>query len=91
MNKGEFISEVAAKTGQPKKLVSDIVDAAMDVTLDAMRKGKGVSIVGFGSLTVRQYAERRGRNPKTKEEIVIPASKRPAFKPGSEMKKVLAP
>ena len=41
MNKGEFISEVAAKTGQPKKLVSDIVDAAMDVTLDAMRKGEG--------------------------------------------------
>ena len=51
--------------------------------------GDKVQLVGFGSFEVKSRAERTGRNPKTKEAIVIPASKAPAFKPGKALKDAL--
>lgn len=86
MNKGEFITEVANKCGQSKTLVTEVIEAALATTMDAVSKGETISIVGFGSLSVQPRAERMGRNPKTKETIVIPASKNPVFKPSKAMK-----
>ena len=57
---------------------------------EALAAGDKVQLVGFGSFEIRARAARIGRNPKTKEEIKIPASKVPAFKPGKALKDAVA-
>ena len=75
MNKAELIAAVAAKTGDTKKGAEATVNAFVDVVTEALQKGDKVQLVGFGSFEVRKRAARKGRNPQTKEEIKIPASK----------------
>ena len=58
----------------------------VDVVTEALVKGDKVQLVGFGSFEVRKRAARKGRNPQTKEEIKIPASKAPVFKAGKALK-----
>jgi len=53
---------------------------------EALKQGDKVQLVGFGTFEVRERAERKGRNPQTKEEITIPASKAPVFKAGKALK-----
>ena len=55
----------------------------------ALKKGEKVQLVGFGTFEVRQRAARKGRNPQTKEEIKIPASKAPVFKAGKALKELV--
>ena len=86
MNKAELIAAVAAKTGDTKKGVEASVNAFVDVVTEALVKGDKVQLVGFGSFEVRKRAARKGRNPKTEEEIRIPASKAPVFKAGKALK-----
>lgn len=85
MNKAEFIDAVAKKSGASKKVATDVVNAAIAVTEEAVKKGDGVSIAGFGSLKVVSRAARQGRNPKTGETIKIPAKKVVKFKAGKEL------
>ncbi|MDO5556689.1 MAG: HU family DNA-binding protein, partial [Clostridia bacterium] len=80
MNKSELIAAMAAKTGETKKGAEVTVGAFVDVITEALVKGEKVQLVGFGSFEVRKRAARKGRNPQTKEEIKIPASKAPVFK-----------
>ena len=70
MNKGELIAGMAEESGVEKALCA----------------GDKVQLTGFGSFEVKERAERTGRNPKTKEPIVIPAGKMPAFKAGKALK-----
>ena len=86
MNKAELIAAVAAKTGETKKGVEGTVNAFVDVVTEALVNGDKVQLVGFGSFEVRKRAARKGRNPQTKEEIKIPASKAPKFKAGKALK-----
>ena len=86
MNKAELIAAIAAKTGDTKKGVEASVNAFVDVVTEALVKGDKVQLVGFGSFEVRKRAARKGRNPQTKEEIKIPASKAPVFKAGKALK-----
>ena len=86
MNKAELIAAIAAKTGDTKKGAEASVNAFVDVITDALAKGDKVQLVGFGSFEVRKRAARKGRNPRTKEEIKIPASKAPVFKAGKALK-----
>ena len=86
MNKAELIAAIAAKTGETKKGAEEAVNAFVDVVVDALVKGDKVQLVGFGSFEVRKRAARKGRNPQTKEEIKIPASKAPVFKAGKALK-----
>ena len=80
MNKAELIAAIAAKTGDTKKVAESSVNAFVDVITETLQK------VGFGSFEVRKRAARKGRNPRTKEEIKIPASKAPVFKAGKALK-----
>ena len=80
MNKAELIAAIAAKTGETKKSAEETVNAFVSVVTDALKKGEKVQLFGFGSFEVRKRASRKGRNPKTKEEIKIPASTAPVFK-----------
>ena len=86
MNKAELIAEIAAKTGLSKKDAEQAVNAFVDVVTEALVKGDKVQIVGFGAFDVKERAARIGRNPQTKKEIQIPASKIPQFKAGKALK-----
>ena len=83
MNKAELINAVAEKADLSKK---DCEAAAIDVITAALAEGDKVQLVGFGAFEVKTRAERVGRNPKTREEISIPASKVPVFKAGKALK-----
>ena len=86
MNKTELIAAIAAKTGETKKSAEASVNAFVDVIIESLVEGDKVQLVGFGSFEVRKRAARKGRNPQTKEEIKIPASKAPVFKAGKALK-----
>jgi len=89
MNKADLIAAIAAKTGETKKSAEASVNAFVDVITESLVKGDKVQLVGFGSFEVRKRAARKGRNPQTKEEIKIPASKAPVFKAGKALKNLV--
>lgn len=89
MNKSDLIAAIAAKTGDTKKNAETALNAITEVITEALVKGDKVQLVGFGSFEVRKRAARKGRNPQTKEEIKIPASKAPVFKAGKALKDVV--
>ena len=86
MNKAELVTAVAEKAGLSKKDSEKAINAAFDAITDALVAGDKVQLVGFGAFEVKERNARVGRNPKTKEEIKIPASKVPVFKPGKALK-----
>ena len=90
MNKAELINAAAEKAGLSKKDTEAAVAAVISVITDALAEGEKIQLVGFGAFEVKARAERIGRNPKTKEEIKIPASKVPAFKAGKALKDAVA-
>ncbi|NLB19827.1 MAG: HU family DNA-binding protein, partial [Clostridium sp.] len=73
-------------TNSTKKDSEVFLKAFLDTVVGTLEKGEKVQLVGFGTFEVRDRKERVGRNPRTKEEIQIPASKVPVFKPGKEFK-----
>jgi len=86
MNKAELINSMAEKTGLPKKEAEKALNAFMESVEEALINGDKIQLVGFGSFEVKDRAERKGRNPQTKEEITIPASRVPVFKVGKALK-----
>ena len=86
MNKTELIAAVAEKAGLSKKDAGVAVDAFIDTIVAELKAGKKIQMVGFGTFEVKDRPERTGRNPQTKETIVIPASKAHAFKAGKAFK-----
>ena len=89
MNKAELVAAVAAKTGDTKKAAEASVDAIVAAIKESLKKGEKVQLVGFGSFEVRKRAARKGRNPQTKEEIKIPASKAPVVRAGKQLKELV--
>ncbi|MDD6275727.1 MAG: HU family DNA-binding protein [Clostridia bacterium] len=86
MNKTEFISAVAEKGEMDKKSAEKAVNAVFGAVEDALKAGQKIQLVGFGTFEVRERAEKQGRNPRTGETMVVPASKVPAFKAGAALK-----
>lgn len=86
MNKAELITAMAEKSGLTKKDAEKALKAFIESVECALTSGDKVQLVGFGTFEVKERAERKGRNPRTLEEIAIPASKVPAFKAGKELK-----
>ena len=86
MNKVELVAAVAEKSGLAKKDAEKAVAAVLESVVDAVASGDKVQLVGFGTFEVRSREQRTGRNPRTKEAIVIPASKQPVFKAGKAFK-----
>lgn len=86
MNKTEFVAAVAEKTEIDKKEVEKVVNAVFDTIVEKVASGEDIRIVGFGTFECRERKERVGVNPRTKEQISIPASKIPAFKAGKAFK-----
>lgn len=86
MNKADLISAVAEKSGVTKKDATAVLAAIIDTVETTLKSEESVQIMGFGTFETRKRAARKGRNPQTGEEIEIPASKVPAFKPGKALK-----
>ena len=86
MNKNDLISSVAESSGLTKADAGRAVDGVFDSIASALASGDDVRIVGFGSFSVANRAASTGRNPRTGEEIQIPASKQPKFKAGAPLK-----
>lgn len=86
MNKSELINAVAKAAELTRKDADKAVNAFVDVIVDAMKKGEKVQIVGFGGFESKERAARTARNPRTGEEIEIPASKAVSFKAGKALK-----
>lgn len=89
MNKSELVASIAEKSSLSKKDSEKALNAFIESVQDALVKGEKVQLVGFGSFEVRERAQRVGRNPQTKEEIIIPASKVPVFKVGKVLKEAV--
>ena len=90
MNKAELVAAVAEKTALSKKDSEKAVNAAFEAITAALVGGDKVQLVCFGAFEVKERNARVGRNPKTKEEIQIPASRVPVFKAGKALKDVVA-
>lgn len=90
MNKAELIEAAADKTGLTRKDVGTVVDTVLEVITEALEKGEKVQLVGFGNFDVKDRAQHIGRNPQTKQEIVIPAARVVQFKPGKALKDAVA-
>jgi len=86
MNKSELIDAVAESADLSKADATKAVDAFASTVTDALNQGDQVTLVGFGTFTVRERAARTGRNPRTGASINIPASKVPGFKAGKALK-----
>lgn len=90
MTKVELVAKVAAEAGLTKKDAEKALQAVLDGITGALQAGDKVSLVGFGTFEARKRPERKGRNPRTKEEITIPATIAPAFKAGKGLKDAVA-
>ena len=86
MNKTEWVAGVAEKAGLTKKDAEKAVNALFDCVQQALAGGEKVQLIGFGTFEVKKRAARKGRNPRTGQDIEIPASSSPSFKAGKALK-----
>lgn len=86
MTKSELIERVAEATKQTKGRAELVVSTIFDSMVDALRRGDGIEIRGFGSFTVRQYKSYEGRNPRTGDAVHVAPKRLPFFKVGKELR-----
>ena len=86
MNKSELIAKIAEEKDITKKRSEEIVNTIIDTIEESLLAGEKVQITGFGTFEIKDRAPRKGRNPKTNEEILIEAYRKPVFKPSENLK-----
>ncbi|MFA6728679.1 MAG: HU family DNA-binding protein [Prevotella sp.] len=86
MNKQELISEMAANAGLSQTDSKKGLDATIKAISNALKNGDKISLIGFGTFSIKEKAERQGINPATKQKITIAAKKVVNFKAGSDLK-----
>ncbi|UOO91932.1 HU family DNA-binding protein [Vitreoscilla stercoraria] len=89
MNKSELIDAIAQSADISKAAAGKALDGMVTAVTEALKEGDTVTLVGFGTFYVGERAERKGRNPKTGEEITIAAAKSPKFRAGKALKDAL--
>ena len=89
MNKSGLVTAIAEKSSLSKKNCEAVLDAFVVTIGNALKSGDKVHLAGFGTFEVKERAARIGRNPKTNESVVIPATKQPTFKPGKTLKEIV--
>ena len=90
MTKKEFITVLSEKAGLSKKDTETFVNSFITTITEELAKGESVNISGFGCFEVRERKEKLCINPQTKEKMLVPATKTPAFKPGKVLKDEIA-
>lgn len=89
MNKAQLVDQIAKKAKTTKTDAEKILDTTLDIIRKSVKKGDDVKLVGFGTFSKTKHQARKGTNPKTGEEIRIPASWHPKFRPGMDFKNLL--
>ena len=89
MNKAELVNVIAEKAGMTKVDAKKALEAFMDATAEALNKGERISLVGFGTFSTTKRPARKGRNPRTRTEIMIAEKTVVKFKAGAELVKGL--
>lgn len=89
MVKADLVAKVA-EIGITKKQAAQVVDSVCDAIEDALANGDKVSLIGFGTFSVKERAAREGRNPRTGKKIRIPKKKVPSFKAGKALKEAVS-
>ena len=89
MNKNDLVANIAAEAGLTKVDAAKAVDAFVASVTGALKKGEEVRLIGFGTFAVSKRKATKGHNPRTGEEIKIPASKQPKFKAGKTLKEAV--
>lgn len=89
MNKSQLVDAVKQKTDLTKKDIEVVVNAVFESMSEALVCGDKVAIADFGTFAVKERGERKGRNPKTQEEILVPAAKVPSFRPFKTLKEAV--
>lgn len=89
MNKNDLINAIADSTELSKVKVGEVLDSFVNVVTKALKKGDEVRLIGFGTFAVSKRKATKGHNPRTGEEIKIPASKQPKFKAGKTLKEAI--
>ena len=86
MTKSELIELISNKIKLPKGKAEQIVNCIFDSMVDALKRGEGIEIRGFGSFTVREYKSYEGRNPRTGTPVHVAPKRLPFFKVGKELR-----
>jgi DNA-binding protein HU-alpha len=86
MRKPELAAAIAETTGLTKEKSSEVITVITDLIGKTLSEDDTVSLIGFGTFSRRSRAERKGKNPQTGAELIIPASNTAAFKPGKGLK-----
>jgi DNA-binding protein HU-beta len=86
MNKADLITRIAKDVALTKQQSEKVVDVLVHSVQDALGKGESVTLVGFGTFSVMSRASRKGRNPRTGQELSIPARKMPKFTAGKALR-----
>ena len=86
MNKADLISAISDRSGMEKSKVEAFLNSFIGVVEDTVAKGESIQLIGFGTFELRRREARVGRNPKTGENLNIPASNVPVFKVGKNFK-----
>jgi DNA-binding protein HU-beta len=89
MQKTDFIKAVAEQANMSQKDTKVVIDTALAVIEEALKRGEKVTLTGFGTFEVRQRQEREGVNPQTRAKIKIPATKTPGFSASSTLKEAV--
>ena len=89
MTKADVIARIASQTGLTKTDVREVVECFLDSVKYAFKKDDPLEIRGFGTFYVVNRAQRKARNPRTGDEVLVPARKQPVFKPSRELKKIV--
>lgn len=90
MNKAELVKAISTKTKLNQTVAQKALEAVIDTFKDALKKGQKIQLIGFGSFEVAKRAARKGVNPQTKKPINIPPKKVVKFKPGKELRELVA-
>ncbi len=89
MTKAELVARMAKGSGMTKKAAEIALESTLKSIRDSLKKGRKVTLVGFGTFSVGRRAARNGRNPQTGRVIRIPAARVPRFKAGKDLKNAI--
>lgn len=89
MTKADLINQIAEKGEYSKKDAEKALKSVLDFITDSLSKGEKIQLIGFGTFEVRDRAEKESINPRTKEKMITPAKKAPAFKAGKALKEAV--
>lgn len=89
MTKSELIEAIAARSDLTKARAELVVNCVFDAMTEALERGEGIEIRGFGSFSVRPYKPYAGRNPRTGNPVPVSAKRLPFFKVGKELKELV--